>query len=462
MTNIKNVSQRLINNEAYIKTETSKVSEAGKNQVKDTFENAKSSETQNGKKELSFDEARLAATVDYNNVGKPASGMIDGESQYKNPPPTDKNPYGPGVGKRQDPLAELKQKVADDKQKAREGVSEPTGPNIGSTIDQFVSGEVKVETEGSKKAEEDRKNLKEGASGNMLLASGEEQKNNSPTYGKGMISQSGGIGYGAGYGDEGVKKGSDKAAKENPGLNKAVQQNYVNGPVGSAREYALLSSKDGFNPNDYERGDGTRVQTGKDGTVVETSKDGTKTVTKPDGSSTTVNPDGTYVDKDKDGKTTDKGGVKMPDMDHQYVLPEGFQQVKVEGVVHRNGSGDGGNIDPDSNADPKGPVFDDAQVHLHEMGKYGMVGQPDQSFRTGGGTGSAGTGQQGGDIDMGETSPSQGYTGATRTEDPADVNFNVGGQALLGVDSKQEEKKAKDDEEKKNVIKNGMFRRIQA
>ena len=62
--------------------------------MKDTFENRKSSESNNGKKELSFDELRLAATVDYNNVGKPASQYIDGEAQSKNPP-TGKNPYGP-------------------------------------------------------------------------------------------------------------------------------------------------------------------------------------------------------------------------------------------------------------------------------------------------------------------------------------------------------------------------------
>ena len=128
---------------------------------------------------------------------------------------------------------------------------------------------------------------------------------------------------------------------------------------------------------------------------------------------------------------------------------------------HRNGSGDGGNIDPDSNATPKGPVFNDAQIHLQEMGKFGMVGQPDQGFRTGGETGGAGTGQHGGDIDMGPDSPSQGYTGATQTEDPADVSFDVGAKPL--VDSKEDEKKAsEDEEEKKTTMKNCMFRRIQA
>jgi hypothetical protein len=463
--NIKNASQRVISNEAYVNTkaDVSKVSEAGKNLVKDSFENTKTSDSDQGKKKLTFDQERLAATANYNNVGDNASQMIDARSRAQNPP-TDKNPYGPGVkGDRKDPLSELRNKINDQRQQVREGSKEPTGPNIGPKIDQLVSGEVTVETEGSRKAKEDRQNLRDGGSGGALLASASEQQNNSAVKDKGMISQSGGVGYGGvGYKEgEGVKGGSNNAAKNNPGLNEVVKQTYVNGGAGSTRELGLLMGDENFNPNDYTRSDGTRVQTGKDGTVVETAKDGTKTVTKPDGSSTTVKPDGSYEDKDKDGKTTDKGGVKMPDEDHQYVTPNmpGFVAPTAGGVVHKNGSGDGGNIDPDREAVAKGPVFNDAQVHLQEIGKYGMIGQPDENFNGGNGPSMSGTGQQGADIDFGPDSTSPGYTGNTKAQEPGDVNFDVGGQGLIGVESKEEEKKT---EEKESRLRSMLYRRIQA
>ena len=464
--NIKNASQRVISNEVYVNTkvESAKVPQAERTTIKDTFENSKSSESNQGKKELGFDQERMSAAVD-TNVGKPAYEIIDGEKLSQNQP-TDKNPYGPGVmGQKEDPLEELRNKVNEDRQKAREGSQEPTGPNIGPVIDQFLSGEVNVETENSKKAEQDRLSLRNGATGNALLAEASEQKDNSPAYGKDMISQSGGAGYAGtvGYKDgEGVKGGSGKAAKENPGLNQAVKDTYINGGKGSAREYGLLSSEPDFNPKDYKTSDGTRVQTGNDGTVVETSPDGTKKVTKPDGSSTTVSPDGSYVDKDKDGKTTDKGSVKMPDQDHQYTAPNlpGFQNPTAGVVVHRNGSGDGGNIDYDPSAAAKGPVYDDAQIHLNEIGKHGMIGQPDTTFQSGSGSGMAGTSQQGADIDMGSDSNSQGYAGNTQAEEPGDVNFNVGGQVLVGIESK-EDKKSKEEEDK-SLLKKISYRRIQA
>jgi hypothetical protein len=93
--NIKNASQRVISNEAYVNTkaDVSKVSEAGKNLVKDSFENTKTSDSDQGKKKLTFDQERLAATANYNNVGDNASQMIDARSRAQNPP-TDKNPYG--------------------------------------------------------------------------------------------------------------------------------------------------------------------------------------------------------------------------------------------------------------------------------------------------------------------------------------------------------------------------------
>lgn len=458
--NIKNVSQRLVNTEAYIKTETSKVSEAGKNRVKDTFENAKGTESQQGKKELSFDEARLAAAVNYNNVGKPATEMIDAEARFKNQP-TDKNPYGPGVkGNRKDPLADLQKKVDEQRAQVRAGSQEPTGPNVGAKIDSLFNGNFSVETAGSKKAEEDRKRLRDGATGNALQESANDTVKDATPYGKDMLAKDqyfGSLPSTVTKNKDGTTTSRNEAAWSDDG------------------RIFQFESKTTYDKDGKEKSRTTTLTeyngTGKVVTVTENTKEKTTettTTTKTSGetttktTTTTTSPDGTKTTTTTE-KTTKGGSVKDPG-ENPGISPEqlglgGYKSMSPGAVGHRNGSGDGGDIDPDSNATPKGPVFNDAQIHLQEIGKYGMVGQPDQTFHTGGGTGSAGTGQQGGDIDMGPDSPSQGYTGATRTEDPADVNFNVGGEPL--VDSKEEKKKAKEEEEKA-AMKNFMFRRIQA
>ena len=61
---------------------------------------------------------------------------------------------------------------------------------------------------------------------------------------------------------------------------------------------------------------------------------------------------------------------------------------------------------------------------------------------------------------MGSDSDSQGYAGNTQAEEPADVNFNVGGQTLMGTEPK--EGKKSNEEEDNSRLKKISYRRIQA
>lgn len=224
-------------------------------------------------------------------------------------------------------------------------------------------------------------------------------------YGKDMIAED--KGGGAGYpgmvqfDDEGVKGGSGKAAKDNPGLNNAVNQTYINGGHGTEREWALMASKDGVNPNDYMTDDGYRVQTGKDGTKVITSPDGTKTVIKPDSSATSVSPDGSTRTTDSKGKTTDttppledpKKGKSQPGVsdttDENYVDP-GAEKLRqqmdqmsknlgMDGLWNlRRGPKNQGK-GPDYGPEPVGVSKEDASPSvISQFGEHGLIGQPNQ------------------------------------------------------------------------------------
>jgi hypothetical protein len=462
---IREASPRVISNEPKASTnpQTSKVeSEARKNLMKDTFENPKTSDSDQGKKTLTFDQERLAGTANYNNVTGQASEMINGEAQFKNQP-TDKNPYGPGVkGSRKDSLQELRNKVKEQKEQLRAGSQEPTGPNVGAEIDQLVSGKFTVETAGTKKAEEDRKHIIDGATGNMLLESANDTVKDSTPFGKDMLK------------DEYFGSLPSTTTKNKDGTTTKTQD----GAFSHSGKIFQFESKTTYDKNGKETNHTTKLteynSSGKVVTETEKTKDKTtekQTTTKNSGetttktTTTTTSPDSTKTTTTTE-KTTKGGGVKDPGENpgitpEELRLPGGYKLASPGAVVHRNGSGDGGDVDPDPNATTKGKKVDDEQIHLQELGKYGMIGQPDKTTNVGGGSGSAGTGQLGGDIDMGPDSISPGYAGATRMQDPGDVNFNVGAEPLIGMDSKEEEEEDKNAKEEKS-IKNYMFRRIQA
>jgi hypothetical protein len=414
---------------------------------------------QKGSKDLGLEESVLAGNVDITKQPGQSTESTDGRSRYENSknynPITGSTDSGKGSG--QDRIDERNAGAVD-----RSG---PSGPDYSSIVNQVLTGDVSLSND--KYSDYQKGNsmsdLRNGASGQLLMddaaKAGHENKSG---YGKEGIQQDGGAGYKniGGYDNsEGVKGGSDNAAKNNPGLTEAVKQTYIYGGTGSPREYMLKASEDGFNPNDYTKSDGTRVQTGKDGTVVETAKDGTKTVTKPDGSSTTTRPDGSYEDKDKDGKTTEKGGsLTQPVDDEGSVSPEeagliGWEKLSPGAKAPRNGS-QGGDVDPSEDAMPKGTVVDN--TYLERIRLRNNVGQPldPESGHMGGGRPiGGGSPSTGGDIDMGPDSPNNGYNGPTRGGDPADLNINVGGSPLLPMEDRKQSSQSEDEDKKKTKSK---------
>jgi hypothetical protein len=405
-----------------------------------TFENVG---LQNGSRDLGLEQSQIAGNFNFEN-SPTGTETTDNRSKFENRPG---NPFSKADDKSSNPIADRKNGAVDP--------SGPTGPDYASIVEQGINREISVgdkyaEYGGNGRTKEDMRNK---ASGQLLMDEASQNQQQQNKYGQDGLAQDGGAGYGnvVGYDEsEGVKGGSGNAAKNNPGLNQAVVQTYINGGAGSNREWALKMSEDDANPNDYTRSDGTRVQTGKDGTVVETAKDGTKTVTKPDGSSTTVRPDGSYTDKDASGKETGKGSLTQYDQD--YVPIENrldFLKFSPGAVRPRSGS-NSGDIDFADDALPKGTTVDSSYLEKALLRNPVQPADPEDSY---GGHSIGSSPNSGGDIDHGPDSTETGYSGASRGGDPTDLNVTVGGAPLKSSeDDSEDEEEQKDTKTKKPFI----------
>jgi hypothetical protein len=391
-----------------------------------TFENVG---IQQGTRDLGLEQSQIAGNFD---IEKSPTGTetTDNRSKYENRPG---NPFSKADDKSSDPIADRKNGAVDP--------SGPTGPDYAAIVEQGInreipSGDKYAEYGGRGRTKED---LRKGASGQLLMdEASQNQQQQTNKYGKDGVSQSGGAGYGnvVGYDEsEGVKGGSGDAAKNNPALNRFVEETFVKGGSTSVRAEMLKASED----------DGTeKGKVGKDGTKIEENSNST-TVTKPDGSSTTVYSDGSYVDKDASGKVTGKGG-SLTQYDQDYVPIENrldFLKMSPGAIRPRTGS-QGGDIDPAEDALPKGTAVDN--TYLERLALRNNVAQPANPEGAYGGHPIGSSPNSGGDIDHGPDSLETGYSGASRGGDPTDLDVTVGGAPI-----KSSEDDSEDEEEQKKT-----------
>lgn len=195
---------------------------------------------------------------------------------------------------------------------------------------------------------------------------------------------------------------------------------------------------------DFYGEDGKTTKTGKDGTVV--VKDGGDITVIKDGTRTVTHKDGSYEEYGADGKLKDKGGpLKSYDREtYTGNIPDQVKETmdyfKQQAIGKPQSGGETAHTDDNAAADPTvGGRVSNLVTQQGNLGLLGNPGTPTSQTGPSGGQGHVGPSQSGGNVDPGPDSDSQGYTGITHQDDPADVQFGPAEQPKQQTSKKEDE-----------------------
>ncbi len=468
-------------------------------------ESAKASE-QKGMKDLSFDQALLAGNGNFD-LNRSMYEIIDGKANYESQK-DQKKPGGKSDSKK-DPQQELNSRRGLQGTPEQTGA---TGPDVSDVVNQLASGDFSIPPHesseaipGIKEQPRTKEELREGASGNALLNSANEHDQKGPSYGKGMIADgtvinaTAAASTGVSAGVPGIPFAVDAAiATETAAAEAAAHSAGVLQAFGTAAEaaeataaaseaaaaaaaaqgaatltvvggvavaavvgaaigtgidklYEAVSGQSlGEDIADATSGTDTKEET--EAKAEEGRKQGAEKKAKKEAaqSGQSTEAQSTEGQSTQDGNTTkDPSGYE----DYEGNIPEFIKQQgqKFVNDLRAIGPHKGGeDVDPAEESEPKGQIVNDAQVHLAELGRFGLFGQPDTTQQLGGSGTFTNSPQSGGDVDFGPDSPNHGYTGSSRGGDPSDENITVGAKPIIGLGSKS---KNEDEEEQDNVSK---------
>jgi len=450
---------------------------------------------QKGSKDLSFDQAVLAGNANFD-LNRSTYEIIDGKANYENQ--KDKKKPGGSFDSKKDTQQELNSQRGLQGSPEQSGA---TGPDVSEVVNQLASGDFSIPPRessevipGIKEQPRTKEELREGASGNALLNSANEHDQKGPSYGKGMIADGTVLNAAAGastaisagvpgipfavdaaiatevaaaeaashsagvlqaFGTAAEAAEATAAASEATAAAAAAQGAATLTAVGGVAVAAVVGAAIGTGIDklyeavsgqslgediaDATSGTDTKEET--EAKAEEGRKQGAEKKAKKEAaqSGQSTEAQSTEGQSTEDGNTTkDPGGYE----DYEGNIPDFIKQQgqKFVNDLRAIGPHKGGeDVDPAEESEPKGQIVNDAQVHLAELGKFGLFGQPDTTQQLGGGGTFTNSPQSGGDVDFGPDSPNHGYAGPTRGGDPTDVNLNVGATPIIGLRSKNKE-----------------------
>lgn len=462
---------------------------------------------QKSSQELTFDQALLAGSANFD-LNRSAYEIIDGKANYESQ--KDKKKPGGNSDSKKDPQEELNSLRNLQGQPQQTGA---TGPDVSEAINQIASGDFSIPPRdsselipGIKEHARTKEELKEGASGNALLNSANEHETKGPSYGKGMIAD--GKDAGAAFGTAtmagslgvvDVAMAAAAATPEAAAAEAAANAAYAARLTGVGVEAAEAAAAEAAATASAASGTafmtvgagvlvaaaaGAAVGTGIDklyeavsgqslGEDIADATSGTETKEETEAKAEKARKEAAEKkakkeaaaqsgqstearSTDESGQSTEEGNsTKDPGGYEDYTgnIPDFIKQQgqKFVNDLRAIGPHKGGeDVDPAEQSEPKGEIVNDPQVHLADLGRFGLFAQPDTTRQFGGGGTFTESPQSGGDVDLGPDSPNSGYTGPGRGGDPNDVNVNVGATPIMGLGShKKEEEEEQDKVSKK-------------